>query len=111
MTVDEVARLVKNLTPEQKARVVHVRHADIDTYIGRACREFHESKWHNPFRLVQESERKAVLRQYTTWLLEQKELLQDIAELKGHVLGCWCRRPGHDVLCHGLVLLAIAEHA
>jgi hypothetical protein len=33
-----------------------------------------------------------------------------LEDLCGKTLGCWCRKPGReDVLCHGLVLLALAE--
>jgi hypothetical protein len=109
MTVDDVARLVKGLTPEQRARVVHVRDAPFEIYIGCAFLEFAASRWGNPFPLRRESGRKIVLRRYVEYLLAEPDLLVDVRELRGKTLGCWCRRPGHDVLCHGLVLLALAE--
>ena len=109
LTVDDVARLVRDLTPAQKARVVHVHHAAYDTYIGRRCGTLAASKWCNIFRLDRESERRHVLRQYTDHLLAATRLLADLHELRGKTLGCWCRKPGHDVLCHGLVLVALCD--
>lgn len=110
MTVDDVARLVKQLTPEQKARAVHVRHAKFDIYIGREMPGYAGSIWQNPYPLRNESQRRAVLRQFTTNFLKQEDLLTQLWRLEGKVLGCWCRRPGHDVLCHGLILVALADH-
>ena len=109
LTTDDVARLVRDLTPAQKARVVHVHHAAYDTYIGRRCGTLAASKWCNLFRLDRESERRHVLRQYTDHLLTNTPLLADLQELEGKTLGCWCRKPGHDVLCHGLVLVALCD--
>ncbi len=109
LSVDDVARLVRDLTPAQKARVVHVHHAAYDTYIGRRCGTLAASKWCNIFRLDRDSERRHVLRQYTDHLLAATPLLADLHELRGKTLGCWCRKPGHDVLCHGLVLVALAD--
>ena len=111
LTVDDVARLVRDLTPAQKARVVHVHHAAYDTYIGRRCGTLAASKWCNIFRLDRESERRHVLRQYTDHLLAATPLLADLHELRDKTLGCWCRKPGHDVLCHGLVLVALCDAA
>lgn len=109
LSVNDVARLVKALTPQQRSRVVHVRHQPFDVYIGRRCREFDASPWANPFRLGDESQRRAMVRRYVEWLLDQPALLDQVSVLKGKRLGCWCRSPRHDVLCHGLVLIALAE--
>lgn len=43
--------------------------------------------------------------QYRAWLLEQDELLADLHELKGKVLGCWCA----PKQCHGDVLAELAN--
>ncbi len=111
MNVDDVARLVRDLRPEERALVVHVRHAPFDIYIGNRCQEFPQSQWGNPHarsRLTPE-ERRAAVRAYAEELLADPDRLVDLPKLRGHRLGCWCRRPAQDLLCHGLVLVALAK--
>jgi len=43
---------------------------------------------------------------YEKWIRLKPELLADIHELDGKVLGCWCDR---DELCHGDVLIKLVE--
>lgn len=80
--------------------VVHCKRAPYDVYIGRP------SKWGNPYRLIRESEREAILVRYREWLNTQPELLEAVyQELRGKVLGCWCA----PKLCHGDILAEIAN--
>lgn len=77
--------------------------AKSDVYIGRP------SKWGNPFshlagnftlaKFKVESRKEAVER-YEVYLLENKELMDSLHELKGKTLGCWCSPKA----CHGDVL-------
>ncbi len=123
MTIDDVARLVKALQPHQLARVKHVDEVDLSrrrvVYIGRknTKRNLPQSKWHNPFPLPpdkvwDEAERRACLRKFVAYLLDPKQaqLRAQLGELEGMTLACHCRDHAHpDALCHGLVLLALAE--
>ncbi len=68
-------------------------------YIGRP------SKWGNPFVIGKDGTRKEVIDKYREWISTQKGLLNDLKELKGHNLGCWCS----PRLCHGHVLAELAE--
>ena len=90
--------------------VVHCKKEPYDIYIGRP------SKWGNPFShkadtkasIMVNSRDEAVYR-YKEWIIEGegKYLLEDLHELKGKVLGCWC----HPQLCHGDVLSELVnEH-
>jgi hypothetical protein len=82
-------------------RVVHCKKSDYDIYIGRP------SKWGNPFthkagtiaHFIVPTVEEAVS-QYEEWLRQQSELLDALLELKGKVLGCWCK----PKLCHGDIL-------
>jgi hypothetical protein len=84
---------------------------DCDVYIGRAVSrggwELEASKWANPFSVARCGSAGEAIRQYTQWLLlpQQELLLAALGELKGKVLGCWCK-PGP---CHGDVLAALAN--
>jgi hypothetical protein len=50
--------------------------------------------------------REESIREYKGWLLAQPELVEKARkELKGKVLGCWCK----PELCHGDVLVEIVE--
>jgi hypothetical protein len=91
------------------ARVVHVDHAEYDVYIGRSVLSWglHASKFANPFRLPRKhtlEDRLRVIEQYRAYLLDSPALLRLLPELRGKVLGCWCRYPGttpKQTPCHG----------
>lgn len=89
-------------------RVVHFKKEGYDVYIGRP------GPWGNPFTSKKSSLAKKVgskqeaIKLYREWisLPEQAGQRQRArAELKGKVLGCWCKPSD----CHGDVLLAIAN--
>jgi hypothetical protein len=82
-----------------RTTVVHCRRAKFDVYIGRP------SKWGNPIKLKKGDDRAVVLERYRIWLLGQSHLLADLHELRGKVLGCWCK----PELCHGDVLAELAD--
>lgn len=82
-----------------KTRVVHCRKDKHDIYIGRP------SKWGNPFSIGKDGTRSEVIRKYEDWILSNDELMKDIHELEGKVLGCWCRPRA----CHGDVLANLAN--
>jgi len=86
--------------------VVHCRKAPYDVYVGRP------SKWGNSFVIGKDGTREEVIVKYEVWLKEQPELLKALPELKGKVLGCWCRPDGGfrgRVLCHGQILAGLAN--
>lgn len=89
-------------------KVVHCKKEPYDVYIGRP------SKWGNPFthlagrattaQIVVPTREEAVSN-YKKWLLTNNELLKMLPELKGKVLGCWCK----PAACHGDVLVELLE--
>jgi Domain of unknown function (DUF4326) len=86
-------------------KVVHCKREQYDVYIGRPGR------WGNPFVLRAESEREDVLEKYRVWLWNEIReggfSLEELSELSGKVLGCWCA----PKTCHGDVLLRAAQWA
>jgi hypothetical protein len=101
--------LLSQNSPECK--VVHCKKEDYDIYIGRP------GKWGNPFSHIKDKEtraeflvnsRKDAIQAYENWILsgEGKHLLNDLKELKGKVLGCWCNPKG----CHGDVLAKLVNN-
>lgn len=76
--------------------VVNIRFARYDVYIGRP------SAFGNPFRGP------FAIEGYREWLRGQPTLITQIrAELRGKILGCWCKpKP-----CHGDVIARVAEGA
>ena len=87
-------------------RVVHVRKAPFDIYIGRSFAEFGESIWHNPFHLGKDGNRKEVLAKYRAHVLSRPDLLARLHELKNKTLGCWCKPKW---ACHGDILAELAD--
>lgn len=91
----------------KKCRVVHCRKEPYDVYIGRP------SKWGNLFKIGmlyqgRKLTREDAIEAYEDWLMnsiEGVELQKDISELKGKILGCWCKPKA----CHGDILAAIAD--
>ncbi len=79
--------------------VVHVKHSDYDVYIGRP------SKWGNPFEIGKDGKRGEVIVKFQEWILANPHLLNDLHELKGKKLGCWCS----PKRCHGDVLVKLVN--
>ena len=89
-------------------QVVHCKRDPFDVYIGRGNKEQPASKWANPFYLKDPKdlvERKKVVERYQEWVLKQGELMHDLWEIRGKVLGCWCAPRD----CHGDVLSYLAN--
>merc|ERR1712137_676920 len=94
--------------------VVHCKKSAFDVYIGRqskgAPKGVTNFEWGNPFVMRrgknQVEERKRVIREYKTWIIQHPDLIQKARmELKGKVLGCWCS----PLDCHGHILSWIAN--
>mgnify|MGYP001579824373 CR=1 FL=1 len=89
-------------------RVVHCRREKYDVYIGRAVPRFgmKAAKWGNPFRVsALDGSRQEVIAKYRKWFMMQPQLLTTLSELRGRVLGCWCK----PLPCHGDVLAELAD--
>lgn len=84
-------------------RTVHVRKEPFTLYIGRKWQEFPESKWHNPFHGLTIGRFAAILA-YENYV-RNGPLWNDLHELDGHTLGCWC----HPKYCHGNVLRRLRQ--
>lgn len=91
------------------SKVVHCKKEKYDVYIGRP------SKWGNPFTDrpgtkadIIMSSREAAIEAYREWITNGggKHLLNDLHELKGKTLGCWCKPKS----CHGDVLAELANN-
>lgn len=76
-----------------------------DVYIGRACYmggwKLPQSKWHNPFPI--KGNREECLQKYKEYVLSNADLMRDLPELSGKVLGCWCK----PERCHGDILVEL----
>jgi hypothetical protein len=64
-----------------------------------------ETKWGNPYRAYDASERTEVIAAYERHLDEHPELLDALDELRGADLACWCA----PLPCHADVLLRRAN--
>lgn len=84
---------------QKTCKVVHCKKEPYDIYCGRP------SKWGNPFSIGKDGDREEVIEKYRQWIMNNDELLLDIMELDGKVLGCWCKPKA----CHCDVLVDIIE--
>lgn len=80
-----------------KTRVVHCKRESYDVYIGRP------SKWGNPFAIGVNGDRKTVIEKYRKYVMNCPDLMDALSELRGRVLGCWCKPQD----CHGDVLVEL----
>ena len=89
-------------------KVVHCDKEPYDIYIGRP------SKWGNPYTHHADKEtlaehivesREEAITKYKEYILAKPELLNDLHELEGKILGCWCKPNS----CHGDVLIELIE--
>lgn len=81
-------------------RVVHCKEAPYDVSVGRP------SKWGNPFShksgtLAQHqvATREEAIAKHEQWIRTQPRLMAALHELKGKVLGCWCKPQVATVTC------------
>ncbi|MFW6242770.1 MAG: DUF4326 domain-containing protein [bacterium] len=81
-------------------KVVHCKKENYDIYIGRG------SKWGNPFKIGVDGNRDEVIEKYKNYILDNSNLLSQLHELEGKVLGCWCK----PKRCHGDVLKELVEN-
>ena len=87
-------------------KVVHCKREEFDVYIGRG------SRWGNPYshkvgtlaEHVVESRTEAI-QKFEEYLLSNEELMASLPELKGKILGCFCKPKS----CHGDILLRYAN--
>ena len=90
----------------QEPKVVHCKKEPFDVYIGRG------SIWGNPYshkegtlaeHVVQS--RSEAIKKFEEHLLSNEDLMKKLPELKGKILGCWCKPKS----CHGDILLKYAN--
>lgn len=83
--------------------VVHCKKENYDIYIGKPA------KWSNPFstsihtrEIYKVNSNEEAIEKYREWITigDGKHLLNDLHELNGKTLGCWCK----PLNCHGDVL-------
>lgn len=91
---------------KEATRVVHCKKEPYDVYVGRP------SIWGNSFShkdgtLAEHrvATREEAIARYEEGIKEKPELLARLPELKGKILGCWCK----PLPCHGDVLARLAD--
>ena len=91
-----------------KLMVVHCRNTRYDIYIGRGkCPITNKvSIWGNPFIIGRDGNRQEVIQKYRDWIVQQPDLMKRLPELKGKILGCYCRP---HYACHGDILVELAN--
>lgn len=86
-------------------------------YVGRAMPRLglKQSKFANPFKLSDEETREETIERYRVWLWQQiktgKITLQDLLDLEGKDLVCFCKQPNKEVACHGDIVAAAVKWA
>ena len=91
--------------------VVHCRKWPYDVYIGRPSLAIRrdipgsDGRWGNPFVVGKDGTREQVIAKHREWLVSNKKLMNQLPELKGKVLGCWCA----PLPCHGDTLAELAN--
>jgi hypothetical protein len=100
-------------------KVVHCLREKYDVYIGRSS-DKEKGKWGNPYSHKEgtlaefrTNTRKEAIEAYREYILNGKgnHLLNDLSELEGKTLGCWCGNytieDKDNLHCHGQILLEL----
>ena len=70
-----------------------------------------DSVWANPFKIKDDMTREDVINMYRNYIvdkLNRGEISREqLLQLKGKTLGCWCKEGGKDIPCHGDVLVEL----
>jgi len=92
-----------------KTKVVHCMREEYDVYIGRP------GIWGNPYAHKSGTQAKYVvgsvteaIEKYREYIMSKPDLLRRVPELKGKILGCWCKSKPNNP-CHGDILVELAE--
>jgi len=80
-------------------KVLNKRSSQDGVYIGRP------SKWGNPFEIGKHGDRAEVIAKFEAYLVNHPTLANELHELKGKNLVCWCA----PLACHGDVLMRLAN--
>lgn len=86
--------------PPPQTTVVNLKEEHYDVRIDR------KTKWGNPYHIGKDGTRDEVIKKYECWIVDQPHLMNDIKELKGKRLGCWCK----PSKCHGDILAKLANN-
>lgn len=101
----------KFFNKHNRTRVVNIKddpsiidHPDF-VYIGRYNQYYNlpQSKWANPYQIGKDGSRHEVIMKYLANM--SPELIACLDELRGKILGCWCKPKA----CHGDALVKILE--
>ena len=102
-------------TAVKKTKIVRIRRKngkivqDCSVYIGRDMFmggwNLKKSKWANPYKIGTDGNRDEVLGKYKKYVTSNTSLMNDLEELRGETLGCWCK----PEKCHGDILVELLE--
>lgn len=109
LIIEKIDRYAEEKNAYPKTKVVHCMKEPYDIYIGRANprKSLKASKWKNPFTIGKDGAREEVIEKYKEYFFSHPELVGSVGELKGKVLGCWCKPDA----CHGDFLAEMADKA
>jgi hypothetical protein len=89
-------------------KVIHIKDIskyDNVVYIGRNFKNFKDNGWGNPFPITNYRNREQSVEEYRKYIVNNKELLERLPELKDKTLACWC----YPNACHGDVLVELVN--
>lgn len=106
----------KSLNNETQVVAIQRKNGQIivgcDVYIGRQCYRggwnLPKSPFANPFTVKKCGSVEKAVEKYEEYIRGRKDLLALLPQLKGKVLGCWCKKNNlTSVPCHGDVLVKL----
>ena len=70
-----------------------------------------DSVWANPFKISKKMTREMVLPAYKNYIINKLDNCiisrDELMNLNGKVLGCWCKHPICKISCHGDILIEL----
>ena len=94
-----------------KTKVVNLYKEPYDIYIGRAGKG-RDGYYGNPFRIV-DGQRGTTKEQFTKYFNERIQndpvFKEKVLQMKGKILGCFCKQEHKEFWCHGDVYVEYLE--
>ncbi len=102
---------IKLFEEPKKCKVVHVKKSNYDVYCARP------GIWGNPYSHKEGTLAKfkvetinEAIEKFREYLLNNKELMDKLPELKGKTLGCWCVDENGKGKCHAKVIAELVNN-
>lgn len=92
---------------KEMTTIVNIKYENCDEKICRG------TIFGNPYIIGIDGDRYEVIKRYKTWfnlMIRDPRFKREVLKLRGKKLGCFCKMPGREIICHGDVIVDYLEN-